>query len=331
MKVLVYSAKSFEIPFLKLAAKNTTIKLAFTKERLTEETIIKSKGFKAISIFSADKASSVILEKLSRLGVKYITLRSAGYDNINIKEAKSYGFTIANSPKYSPNAIAEHAIALLMALKRNLILANEKVKNYNFTLDNLIGSNLQKKTVAVLGTGKIGRVIIKILHGFNCNILVNDIETDEELIRDFNVTYVSKDDICKQANVIIISLPLTSETHYLINESFLQKIKKEDVIIVNIGRGGIVKTTALLEALNSGLIKGYATDVYEKESGMFFYNHTQEGIEDEVLKTLINHPKVLLTPHQAFATEEAITNITETTIYNLNCWLKGQKSSNELN
>lgn len=330
MKTLIYSTKLFEKPFFKLISAKTRLQFGYTSERLSKDTVEKAKGFDAIAIFSADDASAEVLKKLKEYGIRYITLRSAGYDNVDLKMAKEYGIRIANVPEYSPNAIAEHAIALLMTLKRNIITANQQVKKNNFSLNNLIGSNLENKTVGLLGAGRIGSIIIKILYGFDCDILVNDIKKDQDLIEQYNVTYTTNEIICKNSDVIIVSLPLTKDTHYLIDENFLNQIQKKNVLIVNIARGGIVKTTAILEALKSGKINGYATDVYEKESGVFFYKHASENIQDLLLKELVNHPNVLLTPHQAFATEEAITNIVDTTIYNLNTWKDGKKSKNEL-
>ncbi len=328
MKVLIYSAKPFEIPFLKSALKGS-LEFEFTSERLNSKTAMKSVGFKAISIFSADDASPIVLEKLRDFGVKYITLRSAGHDNVNVKIAESYGIKVANVPEYSPNAIAEHAIALLMGINRKLVLANRQVMKNNFSLDNLLGFDLNQKTIGILGTGKIGSIIVKILNGFNCNILANDVSRNEQLIDQFGVKYVSKETICKEADIVIISLPLTTETYYLIDESFLQKMKK-NAILVNIARGAIVKTVAILKTLDSNGLAGYATDVYERESGVFFFDHSSEEILDKELERLVNHPKVLLTPHQAFATKEALTNIAETTVYNLNCWEEGITPLNEL-
>jgi len=328
MKVLIYSAKPFEIPFLKSALKGL-LEFEFTSERLNSKTAMKSVGFKAISIFSADDAYPIVLEKLRDFGVKYITLRSAGHDNVNVKIAESYGIKVANVPEYSPNAIAEHAIALLMGINRKLVLANRQVMKNNFSLDNLLGFDLNQKTIGILGTGKIGSIIVKILNGFNCNILANDVSRNEQLIDRFGVKYVSKETICKEADIVIISLPLTTETYYLIDESFLQKMKK-NAILVNIARGAIVKTVAILKTLDSNGLAGYATDVYERESGVFFFDHSSEEILDKELERLVNHPKVLLTPHQAFATKEALTNIAETTVYNLNCWEEGITPLNEL-
>ncbi|NER16822.1 NAD(P)-dependent oxidoreductase [Spongiivirga citrea] len=328
MKVLIYSAKPFEIPFLK-SASNSSLSLEFTSERLTSETAARAVGFRAVSVFSADDVSAIVLEKLRDFGVKFISLRSAGFDNVNLKIAKHFGFKVANVPKYSPNAIAEHAIALLLGINRHLVLANKQLAENNFTLDGLVGFNLESKTVGILGTGKIGSVITKIAHGFDCNILANDKIINDELVKNFSVEYVSKEAICRQADIIIVSLPLTSQTHYLIDETFLKKVKK-NTIIVNIARGAIVKTKAILQALNSDKLGGYATDVYEKESGVFFYDHSSNKIQDEDLAALIHHPKVLLTPHQAFATKEALTNIAEITIHNLIRWNKGNHSENEL-
>ena len=329
MKILVYSAKDFEIPFLKQATKNKH-EIAFTKERLTSQTAMKSLGFNAISIFSADGANPIVLEKLSDFGIKYITLRSTGHDNINSQVAASYNIKVANTPKYSPNAIAEHAIALLLSINRKLVFANTQVKQNNFSLNNLVGFDLNKKVVGILGLGNIGSVIAKILHGFGCQLLVNDKIVNNHLKLAYNLKYATKETIYESANVIIVCLPLNQETHYLFDEDCLDKIKKHP-IIVNVARGAIVKTSAIIKALETEKLAGYGTDVYEKESGVFFYDNSNKEFKDKQLEQLINHPKVVLTPHQAFATKEALQNIAEATVYNLNCWETGVASLNELN
>lgn len=328
MKVLVFSVKEFEIPFLKQLNKGQH-ELTFVEDRLSTKTAMKAVGYEAISIFSADDASPNVLEMLKDFGVKYITLRSAGHDNINLGKAKKLGFKVANVPEYSPYAIAEHAIALLLSFNRKVVLAQHQIKNHDFTLDNLVGFDLNKKKVGILGTGKIGSIVAKILNGFGCEVYANDMRIDLLVKQQFNVEYISKDALCKEVEILFVCLPLTSETHHLIDEVFLQKLKK-DTIIVNVARGAIVKTKAVLDALDSGHLKGYASDVYEKESGVFFYKHTSTMTLDETLSRLINHPRVLLTPHQAFTTQEALQNIAETTIYNLNCWAEGLYTTNEL-
>tara|TARA_R100000935_G_scaffold15425_2_gene30801 strand:+ start:26028 stop:27017 length:990 start_codon:yes stop_codon:yes gene_type:complete len=328
MKVLIYSAKPFEEPLLK-TANNRVHDLYFTKERLTSENAMLALNYDAISIFSADDASDIVLEKLHDFGVKFITLRSAGHDNINLKTARTLGLKVANTPEYSPNAIAEHAIALLLAYNRKLIKAQSQTLRNNFLLDNLIGFDVNKKTVGVMGTGKIGSVLVKILHGFGCKIVANDTSSDEQLIRDYEVAYISKDAIAVEAEIIFICLPLTQNTHHLFDAEYISKLKKKP-IIVNVARGAIVETEEILEALNSDIISGYATDVYELEHGIFFYDRSNDAPKDAILHQLLCHPKTVVTPHQSFATNEALQNIASATIDNLNAWDNGKHSINEL-
>lgn len=328
MKLLVYSAKDFEIPFLKKA--NTKgLEVIFSPDRLTTNTAMKALGFDAISIFSADDASINVLEKLHDFGVKYIALRSTGYDNVHIKTARKFNIRVANAPGYSPQAISEHAIALLLALNRKIVLANNQMKMQDFTLSNLVGFDLFGKRVGVLGTGAVGSVVVKILHGFGCEIFANDLVPDLELQKKYDVTYLSKLEMQQQCDVLIICLPLTSETHHLIDLSVLSGMR-DGAYIVNIARGAIVDTKAILQALDSGKLGGYASDVYEKEGGVYFYDRRGDIIKDTLLKELLNHPRVLLTPHQAFATREALEQIAKITFNSLNCWRQQQKPKFEL-
>lgn len=328
MKILIYSAKDFEIPFLE-KANNDIHQLKYIPERLTTETARLALGFDVISIFSADDGSSVVLEKLKDFGIKYIALRSTGYDNVNLKVAKKLGVQVASAAGYSPQAIAEHAVALLLALNRKLILADQQVRDYNFSLSNLVGFDLYEKKVGIIGTGRIGKVIAKIMHGFNCKIIANDIYEDKKLIEEYNTKYTHLKNLCQQSDIIFLSIPLNSETHHLIDSDLLQDMKK-DVIIINIARGGVVNTKDIIQALELKRIAAYGTDVYDNESGIFFYDRSTNKPKDPQLQKLIELPNVLLTPHQAFATEEALTNIAETTFYNINCWQKKIPSKNEL-
>ncbi|NHF57723.1 2-hydroxyacid dehydrogenase [Flavobacteriaceae bacterium TP-CH-4] len=328
MKLLVYSAKDYEIPFLGRANKNLH-KVSYTKDALDSHTAIQAMGYKAISIFSGDDASLVVLEKLWDLGVRYITLRSAGYNNIHIKAAKRFGFKVANAPEYSPHAIAEHAVALLLALNRKLVLAATRVRNYNFLQEGLMGVNLYDKTVGVIGTGRIGSVMVKILYGFGCKILACDLVPNTDLVKRYDVTYTDLEVLCKKSDVISLHIPLTYENYYLINKRILA-LMKQDAILVNTARGAIVETKALIHALENGKIGGYCTDVYEREKGTFYRDHSKRGLEDEQLKKLLSFPNILLTPHHAYMTKEALTNIAEITFYNIDCWEEGKKSKNEL-
>lgn len=328
MKTLIYSTKDFEIPYLEKANQNTH-DLHFTSERLTTHTAMLAVGYRAISIFSADDASSNVLEKLKDFGVSYITLRSAGYDNVSLFKAQKLKMHVANAPGYSPHAIAEHAITLLLAMNRKIIQANTQVQQYDFTLSHLVGMDLKGKTVGVIGTGRIGAVIVKILHGFDTTILATDIVESEYLIHDFGITYVPLQELCKHSDVILLSVPLNGDTHHLIDKEALSSMKS-NAYLINVSRGAIVDTKAVLESLDNNTLNGYATDVYAHESGIFFYDRSLDKPDDTLLDSMLKHPKILLTPHQAFATQEALSNIATTTIENLSSWEAGERSKNEL-
>ncbi|MBO6607475.1 2-hydroxyacid dehydrogenase [Psychroserpens sp.] len=328
MKVLVYSAKAFEIPYLEKANLNKH-QLTFIEDALSSETAMQAIGYDAISLFSADDANFLNLELLKEFGVKYITLRSVGFDNVNLKAAERLGIRVANVPAYSPYAIAEHGVSLLLALNRHLIDSNRRFKHYNFNLDNLVGIDLNQKKVGIIGTGNIGSVMVKIMHGFGCKLLGFDISEDQKLVETYGLRYTNLKTLCEQSDIISLNVPLNSETHYLINEDLLFLMKK-DVIIINTARGAVVNTEHLLEALKSKRIGAYGADVFENERGIFFKDRSNEIPDDDLLMQLNAYPNVLITGHHAFLTEEALTNIAETTIWNLDQWMKGLETENEL-
>lgn len=328
MKLLVFSTKEYELPYLE-RANSKTIKVRYTEDALDSQTAIQAVGFNAISIFSGDDASMVVLEKLWDLGVRYITLRSAGYNNIHIKTAKRFGFKVANTPEYSPHAIAEHAVALLLAFNRRIVKADAQVHRYNFLQEGLMGFNLHGKTVGIIGTGRIGSIMVKIMHGFGCKILACDLRPDEDLVELCQVTYTDLDDLCKKSDIISLHIPLTYENHQLIDKKKLA-LMKQNAILINTSRGAIVKTKDLISALENKHLAGYCTDVYEKEKGSFFKDNSKKGIGDEQLEKLLALPNVLLTPHQAYMTHEALTNIATITFENLDSWQEGRACTNEL-
>ena len=328
MKVLVYSAKDFEIPYLEEANKRKH-KLTFTKEALSTQTAMKADSYDAISIFSADEACVTTVEKLKDFGVKYITLRSAGYDNVNLRTASRLQIRVANVPAYSPYAIAEHAVALLLALNRKLIESNLRVSHYNFDLNNLVGVDLNRKTVGIIGTGKIGEVMCKIMHGFGCRLLGYDIEENDALKTQYDMEYKSLKDLCNQSDIISLHVPLNTVTHEMINEDLIDEMK-DGVIIINTARGAVINTEAVIAGLKSKKIGALGIDVYENEKGIFFKDHSQEVPNDDNLMLLNSMPNVLITGHHAFLTDEALTNIAETTIYNLDCYEAGKATENEL-
>lgn len=328
MKLLVYSTKDFEMPFLQ-QANSGNHEVTYLKEALVADTVIKVNGHDAISIFSGDDASPLVLEKLWEIGVRYMTLRSSGHNNVNLKVAKGLGFRVANAPDYSPHAIAEHATALLLALNRKIILADKQVHTYNFLQDQLMGFNLHGKTFGIIGTGRIGSIMAKIMQGFGCKILANDLEPDYDLIELCGVRYTSLDEVCKQSDMVSLHIPLSYDNYYLINKEKLAMMKPS-VILINTARGAVVETNALINALENNSIGGYCTDVYEKEKGVFFKDNSADGVNDERLKKLLSFSNVLLTPHQAFMTPEALAAIAEITFENLDNWAENKSCKNEL-
>jgi D-lactate dehydrogenase len=328
MKVLVYSIKDFEKPYLR-EANVYGHQLDYVAKPLSLESANLAKGYDCISIFTADDASAPVIKNLHKNGVKYIALRAAGFDNVDIEAANANGITVANVPSYSPHAIAEHAAALILALNRKIVRADKKVHQQNFTLDDLIGFDLNGKTAGIIGTGKIGSVMAKIMHGFGCSILAYDVVKDQKLISHYDVHYVSLDTLLCKSDIVTIHTSLNDQTKHLISEPELSKMK-EGVLLINTSRGAIVRTEDVIKYLELGRIGGLGMDVYEKEKGLFFFDHSGEDLKDPMLSKLLSLPNVLLTPHQAFGTKEALGNIAGTTLYNIDSWQKNTPSLNEL-
>jgi D-lactate dehydrogenase len=279
MKVLVYSSKDFEIAYL-VQANSKKHKLEFIKAPLSSKTAIKAFSYDAVSIFSADEACFITTEKLKDFIVKFIVLRSVGHDNVNLRAASRLHIKVANVPAYS-YAIAEHAVALLLALNRKLIESNRRVRHYNFNLNNLVGFDLNTKTVGIIGTGRIGAVMSKIMHGFGCNILGYDLEEDSTLIARYNMRYTTLKELCEQADIISLHVPLNSETHQLINDDLIFEMKN-GVIIINTARGSVLNTEHVINGLKSGKIGALDIDVYENEKGIFFKDHSQDIPNDDL-------------------------------------------------
>jgi D-lactate dehydrogenase len=303
--------------------------IKFVTEELTLQSVDAAKGFDAISIFVGDDASDIVLQKLAEVGVKHIAIRAVGYDNVDLSKAKSLNITVANVPDYSPYAIAEHAVTLMLTLNRKIVLGSQQVFRRNFTINNLVGFDLNNKTVGIIGVGKIGSVLAKIMHGFGCNLLGYDIKKNDLLEKEFGIKYVDLETLCRSSDIISIHTSLTPETKYLINKKLID-IMLPNAIIINTSRGACVNTNDIIDGLEHNKIGAYGADVYEKEKGVFFNDYTHKELKDDILKKLLTMPNVLITPHQAFATKEALTNISETTAYNIECWSKNIKSKHEL-
>jgi D-lactate dehydrogenase len=328
MRIVIYSCKDFEKNYL-VRANNHNQQLTLIPTALNENTAKLAEGQDAVVIFTADVVNAAVLLQLHAAGVKYIAVRAAGYDNVDLKEAARLGFSVANVPAYSPYAVAEHAVALMLALNRKLILANKQVQAADFTVGNLIGFDLYQKTVGIVGTGRIGSVLARIMHGFGCRLLGFDIRQDQELVDNYNLQYTDIKELCRQSDIISLHTPLNAFTKHLINRQLIAYMKP-GVMLINTARGAVMNTADVMEALEQGKIGSLGADVYEYEKGIFFHNHSATGIEDNMLKKLIHLPNVIITPHQAFATTEALENIANTTFYNLNCWAAGRRTENEL-
>jgi D-lactate dehydrogenase len=328
MKVLFYSSKSFEMAYLKAAIPDQ-LSADFINDRLSMETAALAGGYEAICIFTADDASAEIIHQLKGLGVKFIAIRATGIDNVDITAAESAGIRVANVPGYSPNSIAEHAVALMLALTRKLIKANEQVHNQNFALDGLIGFDLNAKKVGIVGTGRTGITIAKILAGFGCTVMAHDIVHDTEAAQKYNFTYTGLETLCAECDIITLHLPLNAKTKYIVNKTLINTMKP-GVMLINTSRGGVVNTKEVTDALISGQIGYYGMDVYEREQGVFLYDHTGKTLDDDLLKTLMSLPNVLITPHQGFATQEALSSIATTTFKNLLQWSNGERAENDL-
>ena len=315
LKVTFYSCIEYERPLLN-KFNNGIHELIFLEEQLSESTIILAKGSDIISIRSSDNANDEMLQRVTDLGVRFICLRTTGYNNIDLLTAEQLGIQVARVSVYSPEAIAEHAIALILVLSRNLIEADHRVHAYNFSLVGLCGFNLSDKTVGVIGTGKIGAAFVKILNGFGSQIIAYDPAPDASLIDKYGVSYVSKEELYERADIISLHLPLNKHTYHILDEkAFL--LMKDGVIIINTSRGDHINTEAMIRYLEAGKISSVGLDVYANEKKYFFKDHSQETIEDDTLIKLISMDNVLLTGHQAFLTETAISNIAETTFENI--------------
>ncbi|WP_239691652.1 NAD(P)-dependent oxidoreductase [Hymenobacter lapidarius] len=248
---------------------------------------------------------------------------------MDLPAAHRLGLRVANVPHYSPFAIAEHALALMLALNRHLRQADAQMRRADFRLDNLVGFDLHGKTVGIIGCGTIGGTLAGLLHGFGCRLLGYDIQPDAELPQRYGLEYVSLDELCAQADVISLHAPLTVATRHIINAAQLARTKR-GAMLINTGRGALLDTEAALAALESGQLGYLGLDVYEHEKGLFFNDHSQQPLQDTLLARLLAHPNVLVTGHQGFLTHDALTSIATTSLENLGCWLAGQPTPNEL-
>ena len=304
---------------------NTNYEIIYYEGRLKPRNAKLAEGCKAVCAFVNDEINEKTIEILSGLNVKVILLRCAGYNNVAVEEAKKRAIKILRVPDYSPYAVAEHTMGLILALNRKIPRAYIRTRDFNFSLTGLTGFDLHGKTAGVIGTGKIGRVFIDICKGFGMETIAFDPKPADI----DGVNYVSKEELFKRSDIISLHCPLTKDTNYMINDEALRLMKK-NALIVNTSRGRLIDTEALLIALNEKRIGGAALDVYEEESGLFFEDNSDKIVTDEVISLLVSRPNVIITSHQAFLTEEALSNIAQITLKNFDDFLAGNSLENEV-
>lgn len=315
MKIAVFSSQSFDKHFLEQANQNYGYELTFFDVSLSSKTVALANGFPVVSCFVTDQLDSEILHTLSEQGAKLIALRSAGFNHVDLAAARRYGLTVARVPAYSPYAVAEFAVGLILALNRKIHRAYHRVREHNFSLDGLLGFDIHEKTVGVIGTGKIGEVFCKIMQGFGVKLLGHD-PVENRQCRKLGLVYTHLADLYAQSDIISLHCPLTPDTHHLIDKAALEKMKV-GVMLINTGRGGLVDSKALIAGLKTGKIGALGIDVYEEEEGLFFHDLSAAIIQDDVFIRLQTFLNVLITGHQAFFTAEALTHIAATTLKNV--------------
>lgn len=325
MRVAVFNVKSYDREYLGLA--NSQLpeaqrhELSWFEPHLTIDTATLAEGAQAVCVFVNDKLDAAVLERLHGLGVRLIALRCAGFNNVDLATAKALGLTVVRVPAYSPHAVAEHAVALLMTLNRKTHRAYNRVREGNFSLQGLCGFDLHQKTVGIVGTGKIGLAFAQIMNGFGCKLLAHDPFPAPEA-EALGVRYVSLAELLEQSEVVSLHCPLTPATRHLLNKAAIARMKR-GAVLLNTGRGALVDTRALIDALKKHHLGAVGVDVYEEEEALFFEDHSADGIDDDLFVRLSTFPNVLVTAHQGFLTAEALTAIAQVTLANITAFAAG--------
>jgi D-lactate dehydrogenase len=326
MDVCMFSTRSYDRLSFLAASEQSPHRFRFIESRLTPDTARLADGSEAVCAFVNDDLGEGTLQELSRIGVRHIALRSAGFNHVDLTAARSLGLSVVRVPAYSPNAVAEHTIALILAVNRNIPRAHDRVRDRNFSLEGLVGFDLKGKTVGVIGTGKIGALVARLLWHFRCHVVAFDPVVDEALV-ELGIEYVALDELWPQCDIISLNAPLTAQTRHLVNAATIARCKP-GFMLVNTGRGPLVDTAAVVEALKSGQIGSLALDVYEEEGALFFQDRSSDILDDDVFARLLTFPNVVITAHQAFLTNEALASIAEVTLANLDDLAAGRECPN---
>jgi Lactate dehydrogenase and related dehydrogenases len=321
--IAVFDSKSYDRDYLGRASAADKLDLRFHEFRLKPETAFAADGAQAVCVASNDVVNREVLERLAGSGARLVALRCAGFNNVDLDAAKELGVAVVRVPSYSPHAVAEHTIALILALNRKIHRAFNRVREWNFSLSGLVGFDLCGKTAGILGTGKIGSIVGEILRGFRMRVLAFDPHPNQEWGAQNRIEFVEMSTLARESDLITLHTPLTPQTDHIVNEATLD-LMKPGVMLINVGRGRLIHTKALIKALKSGHVGGVALDVYEEEEGIFFEDLSGEILQDDELARLLTFPNVLVTAHQAFLTHEALSEIARITVENVQRFVSKQ-------
>ena len=324
-KVAVFDSKEFTRSTFLTAGKDK-FRFVFHDTRLNANTAALAEGSRCVVAFVNDDLSAPTIEALAAVGVELIALRCAGFNNVDLDKARELGLSVTRVPAYSPHAVAEHSLALILALNRKIHRAVQRVRDGNFTLDGLVGFDLYGKTVGVIGTGKIGRCMVSVLRGLGCRVLCYDKFVSPDISSLEGVEYCELDRLLSESKIISLYAPLTKETFHLIDKAAIEKMQR-GVMLINTSRGGLIETSALIDGLKSGQIGSAGLDVYEEESSYFFEDFSEKSIADDVLARLLTFNNVIVTSHQAFLTTDALENISSTTLQSVEEFLEGKRGT----
>lgn len=327
-RIAFFDTKPYDKESFEEINKKFNYEIKYFKFHLTPDNVVLAQGFEVIVIFVNDLIDAEMIDKLVSYGVKLIALRCSGFNNVDLKAAKGK-IKVLHVPAYSPNAIAEYTVALMMTLNRKIHRAYFRTRDSNFSLHGLMGFDMYKKNAGVIGTGRIGKVLIKILKGYGMNVFAYDPYPDCNFANEAGFEYTTLDKLFTNSDIISLNCPLTKETEYIINKNTIAKMKN-GVMLINTGRGKLIKTSDLVQALKSGKISAAGLDVYEEESGYFYEDLSDRVLTDDVLARLLTFNNVIITSHQGFFTQEAMKNIAMTTIQNIDDFQEGRELVNEV-
>ena len=328
IKAIFYDVKEYDKEFFRKYGKDYNIEMKFLKEKLNEETVDLSKGYEVVCAFTNDTINKNVIDMMAENGVKLLAMRCAGFNNVSLKDINDR-FKVVRVPAYSPYAIAEYTVGMILALNRKIHKAYVRTREGNFSINGFMGFDLYKKTVGIIGAGKIAQILIKILKGFGTRVIAYDPYPNEKVAKELGFKFVDLDTLYKESDIISLNCPLTKETKYIINRESMNKMK-DGVMIVNTGRGMLIDSIDLIEALKDKKIGSAALDVYEEEEEYFFEDMSNKVIEDDILGRLLSFHNVLITSHQAYFTEEAVEAITKTTLNNIKDFAEGKELINEV-